>query len=129
MNPVRIVIVDDDPHIRAMATTFLDVELDPIEHDLRQVEGGVQALICCAHNDVDVLVLDMNMPEVDGLTVLRHLNSLPTRPCVVAWSADPFALRTAATFGADVTVEKGGDVLALADAVRQCVEARAATAG
>jgi CheY-like chemotaxis protein len=117
----RIIVVDDEPDLRRLAASMLDMELTRIAHLITQAASGVEALVCCAREHIDVMVLDMNMPEVDGLTVLRHISVLDDRPCVVAWSADEIALHHAKRCGADIAVKKGGDALALVRAVADCL--------
>jgi CheY-like chemotaxis protein len=120
--PARIVVVDDDADLRMLAHTLLDTELASVDHDILEAASGIEALVQCTREHIDVMVLDMHMPEVDGIAVLEHLSALKNRPCVVAWSADLFALRRASLLGADMTVHKGDDALALVEAVHHCLE-------
>src|SRR4051812_5615069 len=119
--PARIVVVDDEPDLRTLAAFSLDLELDRIEHLITEVSSGVEALVCCAREHVDVVVLDLNMPVVDGLAVLKHISALDDRPRVIAWSVDELALRQAKRCGADITVKKSSDTMALARAVEACL--------
>jgi len=80
MVPIRIVIADDHPVVlRGLAEFFAD------EADLEVVAecaDGESALEAVARHQPDVLVIDLDMPSVGGIDVLRHLreagNSMPT---------------------------------------------------
>lgn len=65
----RILIVDDDPGMRKM----LQRVLAPLGHEIRVAEGGAQALEAAAREPVDLVLSDLKMPEMDGLTLLEKL--------------------------------------------------------
>ena len=70
----RILVVDDDPDI--LQFVRLNLELDGFEVDL--AGGGKQALELAAMSPPDLMLLDIMMPEIDGLTVLRRLRNDPS---------------------------------------------------
>lgn len=114
----HVVIVEDDPDLRRLAQEILAEELAANGPRISQTESGQAALTLCREEPVDVLVLDLHMPGLSGLDVLRQLPTLTDPPYVVAWSADTFALHDAEALGARLAVRKGGDMVELADAVR-----------
>jgi signal transduction histidine kinase/DNA-binding response OmpR family regulator len=65
----RILIVDDDEAYR----TILGRQLAPFCEGVRVAEGGREALAAIRAGQVDCVVLDLIMPEVDGLTVLQWI--------------------------------------------------------
>lgn len=67
----------------------------------------------------DVLLLDLGLPELDGLAVMRSLaaNALPTRVLVVTARQDPASVRAALTFGAHGYLLKSDDTDALVAAI------------
>lgn len=69
----RILVVDDDPDI--LQFVRLNLELDGFAVDL--AGGGREALEKAAASPPDLMLLDVMMPEIDGLTVLRRLRSDP----------------------------------------------------
>ena len=65
-------IVDDSPTARAQARVALDEAAGGLglNLDVDEAEGGVEALRILATSDVDVLIVDLHMPDVHGLEVL-----------------------------------------------------------
>jgi DNA-binding NarL/FixJ family response regulator len=76
---VRVLVVDDEPLVRSGLTAILSSA--PDLHVVAAVEGG-GALDALRRFRVDVLLLDIRMPDVDGLTILAGLGQLPRRPAV-----------------------------------------------
>jgi two-component system OmpR family response regulator len=69
--PHRILLVDDDPHIRevlAFALTKAGMEID-------QAEDGERAMQRIAAANPDLMILDINMPRLDGLELCRRLRA------------------------------------------------------
>jgi CheY-like chemotaxis protein len=118
---VCILLVDDDPALRQLTRALLDFALEHVDHEVLEASDGVDALEQCDRNEVAVMVLDMHMPRLDGHGVLQALAERTPRPQVVAWTADPIALRTASAEGADATVQKASDINDLTNAVRSCL--------
>ncbi|MGW1884378.1 response regulator [Streptomyces sp. NPDC001970] len=78
--PVRVLVVDDEELVRAALQRILDAA------DAITVEGtcdGPDAVEAVGRHAPDVVLLDIDMPSVGGLEVLRRLRALP-RPPVVA---------------------------------------------
>jgi DNA-binding response OmpR family regulator len=69
MEMKTILIVDDDPSIRK----FLQANLDVRGYHVLQAEGGPQALTLIKNQPVDLVLLDIMMPEMDGFEVCRQI--------------------------------------------------------
>lgn len=69
--PARILVVDDDPELRALLQRFL------AEHgyQVRSVDGGKAMDGALQRQSADVVVLDLMMPGEDGLAILRRLRA------------------------------------------------------
>jgi DNA-binding response OmpR family regulator len=67
----RILLADDDPDIRALVTAALE----RAGHVVVQVTDGAQALASVQADMPDVAILDLSMPRLDGLEVLRRLRA------------------------------------------------------
>lgn len=80
-----LLIVDDEPDIRLLARTLLAAEYDIVE-----ATGGREALeILTARGDVEVVLLDIRMPDMDGFEVLAQLaeRELLEQLSVIAFTA------------------------------------------
>ena len=102
-----IVIVDDDPTVRMIATELLRHD----DHVVLEAEDGEEALKIIASMAVDLVVLDMLMPNKDGLETIGELRRSNPHIRILAISsggrvgADQL-LRTAMVLGADDTLVK-----------------------
>jgi YesN/AraC family two-component response regulator len=86
---VRVLIVDDEPNARSRLQVMLE-ELDV--EVIGEAQNGVEALAMVKRHRPDLLLLDVQMPEVDGFDVARHLPD--GGPMVVFQTAhDEFALK------------------------------------
>lgn len=65
----RLLLVDDDPSLREVAR----YALARAGHDVTEARDGREALQACAGGGFELVVLDVCMPEVDGLEVCREL--------------------------------------------------------
>jgi two-component system chemotaxis response regulator CheY len=74
-------IVDDSSIIRKVARRILE----SLEFAILEAENGEQAFAACQHQLPDAILLDWNMPKMDGYDFLRVLRALPggERPKVV----------------------------------------------
>jgi two-component system, OmpR family, response regulator len=79
-----ILIVDDDPHIREV----LAFALQKAGHNTREAPDGEAALAAIAHDKPDLVVLDINMPKMDGLEVCRQLRRNSDVPVLFLSSRD-----------------------------------------
>jgi signal transduction histidine kinase/ActR/RegA family two-component response regulator len=87
---LRILLVDDQPINRLLARNQLK-QLGCLP--LHEAENGVRALEFLRHADYDVVLMDMQMPEMDGLEATRRLRAMPlgSQPIVIAMTANAFA--------------------------------------
>ena len=86
----RILIADDDPSLRhAMSSALKDRQ-----HVVDVAENGQQAIDLCQRNSYDLLLLDILMPEKNGIEFLRELRELHAadEPRVIAVSGGKAAL-------------------------------------
>ena len=80
----RILVVDDDPHIREVVQFALDKE----GFDTLEAGDGAQALERFAANRPDLIVLDITMPELDGTEVCRRIRQTSRTPIIFLSSRD-----------------------------------------
>lgn len=81
MSTKRCLIVDDSRTVRSIASNIVaNLAFMPVE-----AENGVEALEICRNAMPDVILMDWNMPIMDGLDCLKELRGMPggDRPVVV----------------------------------------------
>ena len=94
----RVLVVDDEPQIRRA----LAVNLKARGYDVDQAASGEEALHLAAARHPDVVLLDLGLPGVDGLDVIRGLRGWTTVPIVVLSVREAEADKVAALdLGAD----------------------------
>jgi two-component system KDP operon response regulator KdpE len=74
-----VVLIEDEPQIRR----FLRATLSGEAYRLFEVTTGADALVEVAQRQPDVVVLDLGLPDMDGLDVLRRLREWSTVPIIV----------------------------------------------
>ena len=123
VNMARILVVDDVPGMRAIAAIILR----SAGHEVETAEGGREALARIEQARPDLVLLDLNMPEVDGFTVLETLRGKATRPPmpVVVFSAVDDAesrMRAAQLGAAGFVTKRAADALTLRQEIDQHVK-------
>ena len=79
--PLRVLLVDDDPLVRAGLRTILSSasDLDVVA----EAAGGAAALTALSAHRVDVALMDVRMPGMDGITATKQITTLPDPPKVI----------------------------------------------
>jgi DNA-binding response OmpR family regulator len=80
---MRVLVVEDDTAIR----TALVQALHEDGYAVDSTGDGVEGLWYAERNDYDLLVLDLNLPELDGMELLRRVRSGERHPAVLIVSA------------------------------------------
>ncbi|HEY7591642.1 MAG TPA: response regulator transcription factor [Actinophytocola sp.] len=91
---IRVVVVDDEPmvcaHLRTILGSSGDIEVVDEAHD---GAAGVEAVV---RSQPDLVLMDLRMPGVDGLTAIERIGRLADPPVVVVlttFDADQYVLR------------------------------------
>lgn len=102
--PLRVLIVDDEPPIRRFLRTSLGFE----GYQVLEAENGQEALDAFRRNSVDVLVLDLGLPDIDGFEVIRRLREGGSAVPIIVLSSrtDEAGKVKALDLGADDYVSK-----------------------
>lgn len=75
----KMLIVDDDNHLRALVKTYAEME----GFHCTEVENGVRALEAAEQTIFDIIVLDVMMPEKDGFETLAALRRFTQTPVIM----------------------------------------------
>jgi two-component system OmpR family response regulator len=81
--PARVLIVDDEPSITDAVATALRYE----GFETSEVATGLEAVRAAEEFGPDLVILDIMLPDLDGLSVARKLRALPERVPVIFLSA------------------------------------------
>ena len=102
--PLKVLVVDDEPAIRR----FLRTSLTAQGYQVTEAENGTTALDSLRRNTIDVLVLDLGLPDIDGFDIIERLRGQGfTVPIVVLSSrVDEIGKVKALDLGADDYVTK-----------------------
>ena len=92
--PVRLLLVDDDPLTRGAVRQYLQ----PPERFqvVAEAADGLQAVDAVSRYAVDVVLMDLGMPVMNGVEATRRICDAPTHPHVVAlttWDVDDAVVR------------------------------------
>jgi CheY-like chemotaxis protein len=118
----RILVIEDHSDFR----DTLSAMLRSADHDVRSGCNGRDAIEMLGSETYDLLVMDVLMPEVDGIEVLRAIEKMPLRPPVVAISGGgvlpaSLALSLASALGASAVLFKPFYRQELMEAVNQAL--------
>jgi two-component system response regulator HydG len=118
----RLLIVDDEPSVRSALRQFLDVQGYAVD----VAEDGVAALAIAAERPPDAVVTDLDMPNMDGMTLLQKLREqdagLPV--IVVTSTQDVTAAVKAMRLGAADYLTKPVELDALEVTIERALEHR-----
>lgn len=118
----RLLIVEDDPEIQYL----LSVVLDEPGREVVAVGSGAEAEAVLAEGPVDLILLDLILPDLDGRTLLTRLRERPetaAKPIVVVSARAGVEIRQDCyTLGADMYIEKPFDPAEVASDVTARLE-------
>ena len=121
----KILAVDDEPDFELLLTQRFRRQIREGEFIFRFAQNGEEALMAlAAEPDVDLLLLDINMPVMDGLTLLARLREQQSavRAVIVSAYGDMTNLRTAMNRGAFDFVTKPVDLNDLEITIRKTLD-------
>ena len=112
-----ILVIDDEPGIRDLLDTLLSRK----GYDVVLADSGQKGLEVFRRARPDVIVLDLKMPGMNGVTVLQQIRSLnPTQPVIVlTGAATPESEQQVRALGVTEYVEKEFSLHLLGDALKR----------
>ncbi len=120
-NPKILIVDDNQLTVQLFKTIF---ELGGFQ--AFEAFDGRQALECVSQQKVDLILLDIMMPDIDGLTVCRSLKQDPEHahiPVIITSLLDPYSQQKGSEAGANLFLTKPINVPDLLSAVKAMIEA------
>ena len=129
--PTKILVVDDEPDFELLIRRRFRREIKEGSFVFRFARQGDQALLLLASDPGDLILLDINMPVMDGLSLLTELRERqsPVQAIIVSAYGDMTNLRTAMNRGAFDFVTKPVDLADLEITIRKAMAPRYEDAG
>ena len=120
MQSIKIILADD--HVLLRSGLKLLLESQPGLHVVGEASDGLQALQLMEKIKADIIVLDLSMPNMDGMECIREIKSrgYPIRPIVLTMHEDENYVREVMQAGAMGFVQKGAVDTELFEAI-SCV--------
>jgi two-component system, OmpR family, KDP operon response regulator KdpE len=75
----RVLVVDDEPQIRRALRTSLEAH----GYQVQTASNGEEAVVAAAESGLDLLFLDLGLPDIDGTDVIRRVRSFSPVPVIV----------------------------------------------
>ena len=118
----RILVIDDDDEVRRGVVRMLD----RMGHDVEQAADGRQAMVLFEADAPDLVITDINMPEMDGIEVINQLRQMQAGVPIIAMSGGgrmpkEILLSSAGLLGAVGTLEKPFLMADLTSAVEEAL--------
>lgn len=126
MTPVKILSVDDEMDLELLLTQYFRRKIRKGEYEFYFAHNGLEALTMLLKvKDIDIILSDINMPEMDGLTLLTKVNEMqnPALKCImVSAYGDMGNIRTAMNNGAFDFATKPIDLDDLSVTIEKAIE-------
>jgi sigma-B regulation protein RsbU (phosphoserine phosphatase) len=123
--PEKMLVVDDEPDLESLIRQRFRKKIRDGEYDFVFAGNGLEALSrLLEHKDIGIILSDINMPEMDGLTLLAKLNELRNpalRTVIVSAYGDMDNIRTAMNRGAYDFVTKPVDFIDLEKTIEKTI--------
>ena len=124
--PVKILSVDDESDLELLLTQYFRRKIRKGEYEFDFAHNGLEALTLLLKNkDYDIILSDINMPEMDGLTLLTKINEMqnPALKCImVSAYGDMGNIRQAMNNGAFDFATKPIDLDDLSVTIEKAIE-------
>lgn len=115
----HILIVDDDAVVRQL----LRIVLRQLNHEVVEAQNGREGLQQYRARPTDVVITDIQMPEMDGLEMIQEIRTNDPEAIIIAMSAGlPSSLDAAEALGAQCTFEKPFSLIALRNLVQELLQ-------
>lgn len=115
----KILVVDDSSSVRAVVKTTLTRE----GYEVSEAENGVAGLSKAKSDQFDLIISDVNMPQMDGLTMVKEIRKVPNLKfvsvCMLTTEAEQSKISEGKAAGVKAWIVKPFDAAKLTAAVKQ----------
>jgi DNA-binding response OmpR family regulator len=116
----KVLVIEDERNMRM----FLDILLREEGYDVLLADNGWVGLERYRRDHPDVILLDLNMPVLDGVTVLKEIRRVDLKQPVIIMTGDtnPETERQVRALGVSEFIVKGVSLQALTDVLKRLLE-------
>lgn len=79
MSKPKLLVIDDELAIRR----FLKASINPVEYDFAEAESGVKGIRLAATESPDLILLDLGLPDIDGVDVTKRIREWSQTPIII----------------------------------------------
>ena len=85
INNLKVLIVEDD----AISKLLITIAIKPFSKEILKVSNGIEAIEACRVNpDINLVMMDINMPEMDGYEATKHIREFNKDLVIIAQTAN-----------------------------------------
>jgi DNA-binding response OmpR family regulator len=116
----KVLVIDDEPNVR----TLLDILLRQEGYDVILADNGWTGLELYRQEYPDVILLDLKMPKLDGMTVLKEIRSVDPTQSVIVLTGDntPQTEREVRALGVTEFIVKGSSLRLVVETLKRLFE-------
>ena len=116
----KVLVIEDEKNMRM----FLDILLREEGYDVLLADNGWAGLECYRRDHPDIILLDLNMPVLDGIAVLKEIRMVDLKQPVIIMTGDtnPETERKVRALGVSDFIVKGLSLQALTDVLKRLLE-------
>jgi len=116
----KVLVVEDEKNMRM----FLDILLREEGYDVLLADNGWAGLESYRRDHPDIILLDLNMPGLDGIAVLKEIRMVDLKQPVIIMTGDtnPETERKVRALGVSDFIVKGLSLQALTDVLKRLLE-------
>ena len=116
----KVLVIEDEKNMRI----FLDILLREEGYDVLLADNGWAGLECYRRDHPDIILLDLNMPVLDGIAVLKEIRMVDLKQPVIIITGDtnPETERKVRALGVSDFIVKGLSLQALTDVLKRLLE-------
>ncbi len=118
LNIKTLLVADDEKHIRILYKEILEKK----GYKVLLAENGQQTLSMIEKEQIDLVILDMRMPDVNGVEVLRKLGTKKSHPPVLINSAYSGYMEDPHCWGAEDYIIKSSDLTELLKKIKEILK-------